>query len=63
MGPEIERAVGYNQQSSFALHRADFEREGTVLPDPLKELRLTQKGVLLRSEAEPANTPLVDQAR
>ena len=32
-------------------------------PNPTPQKNLTQKGVLLRSEAEPANTPLVEQAR
>jgi hypothetical protein len=30
---------------------------------PNRLLVITRKGVLLRSEAEPANTPMVEQAR
>ncbi|MGE3312320.1 MAG: helix-turn-helix domain-containing protein [Limisphaerales bacterium] len=50
-----------------AVNQADtgtsFHDTGTSSHDTGTRCRLTIKGVLLRSEAEPATTPLVEQAR
>jgi hypothetical protein len=48
------------KHSALAAGRTESSRSSLVFQ---KNKLLTQKGVLLRSEAEPANTPLVEQAR